>query len=195
MLRLILKVRKNSQWLEYADSFLIAIILALVIRTLVVQTFIIPSGSMEKSLLIGDQLIVNKFLYGTQVPWSPKIILKIRDPKRGDIIVFKYPKDLKTPYIKRCIGVPGDTIAIENKTVFVNGIALREPYAYFGDSRVLSSGRDNLGLFVVPPGQYFMLGDNRDFSSDSRFWGLLPRHLIEGKAMVIYWPFIRWRLI
>lgn len=197
LLRGVLKVRKTNVLLEYVDSGFVAVILALVIRTLLIQTFFIPSGSMENTLLIQDKLIVNKFIYGTRVPFTDRTLLAVREPRRGDIMVFQYPRDPKKKYIKRCMGLPGDVLAMKDKVFYVNGQPLNEPYASWRDSRNLASPhpRDNFGPITVPEGHYFMLGDNRDESADSRFWGFLPRKLIEGKAWVIYWPITRWRVV
>jgi len=198
VLRYILRVPKTNVVLEYVDSGFIAILLALVIRTLFIQAFKIPSGSMENTLLIGDHLLVNKCIYGTQIPWTDKRLLTIRDPKRGDIIVFKYPENPRRDFIKRCIGLPGDIVEVRNKTVYLNGQPQNEPYVTYRDLRVMApeiSPRDNYGPVTVPAGNYFMMGDNRDFSADSRFWGFLPKKLIRGKAWVIYWPIDRWRVV
>jgi signal peptidase I len=198
VLRYIVKVAKNSTWQEYADSGLIAILLALVIRTFLLQAFKIPSGSMENTLLIGDHLLVNKFIYGTKIPFTEKRILKFRDPRRGDIIVFQYPENPYRDFIKRCIALPGDTLEIRNKILYVNNEPMTESYVTFRDLRIFPkemSPRDNFGPIQVPADHYFMMGDNRDYSADSRFWGFLPHKLIKGKAWVIYWPFTRWRLI
>lgn len=198
LFRFVFKINPKSILMEYVDSGFIAIILALVIRTLFIQAFKIPSGSMESTLLIGDHLLVNKFVYGTQIPFTDKTILKIRDPKRGDILVFKYPENPRRDFIKRCIGLPGDLIEVQNKIVYINGQPQSEGYAAFRDMRVLPptvSPRDNYGPVTVPASSYFMMGDNRDYSADSRFWGFLPKKLIKGKALVIYWPMTRWRAI
>jgi signal peptidase I len=199
ILRYVLKVAATNVILEYVDSGLIAVLLALVIRTCAVQAFKIPSGSMEDTLLIGDHLLVNKFIYGTHIPFTDKDVWRFTDPKRGEIIVFKYPQNPRRDFIKRCIGVPGDTIEVKDKTLYVNGQAQVEPYVIHRDLEVLpratGSPRDNFGPVKVPPEAYFMMGDNRDFSADSRFWGFLPRKLIKGKAWVLYWPVTRWRLV
>ncbi len=198
LLRYILKVAKTNIVLEYVDSGFIAILLALVIRILLIQAFKIPSGSMENTLLIGDHLLVNKCIYGTDIPFTDKTILKIRDPRRGDIIVFKYPEKPRRDFIKRCIGLPGDTLEIKDKVLYINGEPQNENYVTCRDIRILPrelSVRDNFGPITVPPDNFFMMGDNRDFSADSRFWGFLPRKLIKGKAWVIYWPIPRWRAI
>ncbi len=199
LLRYLLRVAKTSKVLEWVDSIFIAILLALVIRTFAVQAFKIPSGSMEDTLLIGDHLLVNKFIYGTRIPFTDKIILKLRDPRHGDIIVFKYPLNPRRDFIKRCIGVPGDVVEIKDKIVYINGIAQDELYVIHRDLHVFSGDtgnpRDNFGPVTVPPDSYFMMGDNRDYSADSRYWGFLARKMIKGKAWVIYWPIGRWRVV
>jgi len=169
---------------QYAEAFVIAIVLALAIRTFVVQAFKIPSGSMLPTLQIGDHILVNKFIY------------LFTDPKRGDIIVFRFPQDEGRDFIKRVVALPGEKVEIRRKQVFVNGTPLQEPYAVHLDQSIQDnphSPRDNFGPLEVPPGQLFMMGDNRDFSMDSRFWGFLDRKKIRGKAFVIYWSWDRER--
>ncbi len=187
---------------EYAETLIWAVVIALVIRTFVVQAFVIPSGSMEDTLLIGDHILVNKFIYGTRVPFADKRILKIRDPRRGDVIVFEFPPDRSKDFIKRVIGVPGDEIMIRDKVVYVNGVPYRNPHEMHSDPNVLSSiqsPRDNFGPVRVPAGDFFAMGDNRDNSYDSRFWGFVPYKDILGEAFIIYWSWkkgswqVRWR--
>ncbi len=169
---------------QYAEAFLIAIVLALVIRTLVVQAFKIPSGSMLPTLQIGDHILVNKFLY-----W-------FKTPQRGDIIVFKFPQDEGRDFIKRVVALPGEKVEIRGKQLLVNGKPLQEAYATHLDRAIQEtphSPRDNFASVEVPPGQLFMMGDNRDYSMDSRFWGFLDIKKIKGKAFVIYWSWDRER--
>lgn len=176
--------------LEYIKSIGIAILIALFIRAYIVQAFKIPSGSMIPTLLIGDHLLVNKFIYGVHPPFSDKKVLVFEKPKRGDIIVFKYPEDPSRDFIKRVIGIEGDTIEIKNKKVFVNGIELKEPYARYVDSYIHPrelDPRDNFGPVKVPKGKLFVMGDNRDQSYDSRFWGFVDLKDVKGKAFIIYW--------
>ncbi len=176
--------------LEYAEAIATAVILALFIRAYVVQAFKIPTGSMVATLLPGDHLLVNKFIYGTDIPFTHIVILKVRDPRRGDVIVFKYPEDPSRDFIKRVIGVGGDTVEGRDKQVFVNGQPLDEPYVQHADPDMhppQQDKRDTFGPVKVPDGKYFMMGDNRDFSYDSRFWGPVDREAIQGKALVIYW--------
>jgi signal peptidase I len=186
---------------EYAEAFATAIILALIIRAFIIQAFKIPSGSMEPTLLVGDHILVNKFIYGTHIPFTNDVVLPLRPPKRDDVVVFEYPKDESIDFIKRVIGLPGDKVQIINKQVYINGVKLNEPYAYHGDPEVIpgnESPRDNFGPIIVPKGEYFMMGDNRDFSNDSRFWGFVKRDLILGQAEIIYFSWnpktlhIRW---
>jgi signal peptidase I len=193
--------KKKSTLREYTEAFVTAIILALIIRTFIIQAFKIPSGSMEPTLLVGDHILVTKFIYGTHIPFTNYVILPVSSPKRGDVVVFEYPKDESIDFIKRVIGLPGDKLQIINKQVYINGKKLYEPYAYYGDPEILpasESPRDNFGPVVVPEGEYFMMGDNRDFSNDSRYWGFVKRDLILGKAEIIYFSWnpktlhIRW---
>jgi signal peptidase I len=177
-----------KDWLE---PIFIAFILAVVIRTFIIQPFKIPSGSMEDTLLIGDQLIALKFFYGTKIPFTHKKIFKIRDPRPGDIIIFKYPEDPSKDFIKRCIAVSGQTIEIRNKSIYVENVLQSLPkHAKFVDPSILPSQfnlRDNYPPIKIPPGMVFMMGDNRDNSNDSRFWGFVPLENIKGKAFFIYW--------
>ena len=184
---------KKSVLREYFESIVIAVILALFVRTWVVQAFKIPTGSMENNLLIGDHLLVNKFVFGPTVGVD-RAVLPVRDIKRGDIVVFKYPVEPERDFIKRVIGLPGDTIELKAKKVYVNGQPLDEPYVHFltsaAGSEVTSLDvRENYGPVTVPPDQYFVMGDNRDNSQDSRYWGYLPRSYVKGRAMMIYWSY------
>lgn len=181
---------KKSTTREYVEAIVIAVLLALFIRTFIVQAFKIPSGSMLPTLKIGDHLLVNKFIYGVKIPFKGTTIIPIKNPKSGDIIVFKFPEDPKLDYIKRVVGVGGDRVAVRNKKVFVNGKPLKDDYAVFKDPHILPAGagpRDNFGPVVVPEGKVFVMGDNRDNSYDSRFWGFVPNEDIRGKALVLYW--------
>lgn len=182
--------KKKSVFREYAEAIIIAILLALFIRTFVIQAFKIPSGSMLPTLMIGDHLLVNKFIYGVRVPFSGKTLVPIKDPKSGDIIVFRFPKDRSIDYIKRVVGVPGDKIQIKDKKLFRNDKRVDDPYAHFSSTKAQpasESPKDNFGPVTVPEGKYFVMGDNRDNSSDSRFWGFVEDSDILGKAMIIYW--------
>jgi signal peptidase I len=182
--------KNKSVFREYFEAICIAILLALFIRTFVVQAFKIPSGSMLPTLFIGDHLLVNKFIYGIRVPFTGQILIPIKSPSQGDVVVFRFPKDRTIDYIKRVIGTPGDTIEIKDKKVFINGEPFNDPHAQFSSSAVLSakaSPRDNLGPIVVPEQRVFVMGDNRDNSYDSRFWGFVEQRDILGKAFILYW--------
>lgn len=170
---------------EYFESIVITAIIALFATTFVVQAFKIPTGSMESNLLIGDHLLVNKFIYGLHYGFLSKIF-PYKEPTRGDVIVFKYPNSPEVAYVKRLMGMPGDKIEMKGRTLYVNGQALSEGYTQYIDSRSIY---DHYGPYQVPPGHYFAMGDNRDNSQDSRFWGSVPRDYILGKALVIYWSF------
>lgn len=187
---------------ENIEALVIAIILALFIRTFVVQAFKIPSGSMQNTLLVGDYILVNKFIYGVKIPFTDTTLIPIENPKRGDIIVFKFPNDPSKDFIKRVVGVGGDTIVIKNKEVFVNGKPEDNTHAIHSDPHVYPPGfqfRDNAGPITVPEGKLFVMGDNRDESNDSRFWGFVDKSAVRGKAFIIYWSWdsedfdVRWR--
>ena len=183
-------VKKKGLIREYAESIAIAIVLALVIRTYLVQAFKIPSGSMEDTLAIGDHLLVNKFIYGTKMPFVDKRILTLRDPHRGDVIVFEYPEDPSKDFIKRVIGVPGDVVEGKDKKVYVNGKLYVNPHEVHKEKDTIpkeNNPRDTFGPVTVPPNSYFMMGDNRDRSYDSRFWNFVRRDQIKGLAFIKYW--------
>ena len=170
---------------EYFESIVITAIIALFATTFVVQAFKIPTGSMESNLLIGDHLLVNKFVYGLHSAFFSRI-LPYKDLKRGDVIVFKYPLNPDVAYVKRLIGLPGERVEMIGHTVYINGKPLEEKYTQYIDP---SSVYEHYGPYNVPQGQYFAMGDNRDNSQDSRFWGFVPRDHIIGKALIIYWSF------
>jgi signal peptidase I len=188
---------KKSVVREYFESIVIAVILALFVRTWVVQAFKIPTGSMENNLLIGDHLLVNKFIFGPTPLAIGRALLPVRSIRRGDIVVFKYPDEPERDFIKRVIGLPGETIELKNKKVYVNAKPLDEPYVHFltppsgGDYQEVTSYdvRERFGPVTVPADQYFVMGDNRDNSQDSRYWGFLPRGYVKGKALLIYWSY------
>jgi signal peptidase I len=167
---------------EYAEILIISVCLALFIRTFVVQAFQIPSGSMEDTLLVGDFLLANKFIYGAKIPLTDVRLPSIRKPKRGDIIVFRAPHQDKD-FIKRCVAVGGDTVELRDNTLYVNGTSVDEDYVSI-KGRATMGG--NFGPQKVPPGYLFMMGDNRNNSQDSRAWGPLDERLIKGKAMILY---------
>lgn len=188
----------NPRWhkvmKEYVEALAVALILALVIRTFVVQAFKIPSESMVETLLVGDHLLVSKFAYDIKAPFVDKSVYKTGDPQFQDIIVFEFPRNRELDYIKRIIGLPGDTVELRDNVLYRNGKKVDEPYKRLSDS----PGRmPTFGPVTVPAGNYFVLGDNRNNSEDSRFWGFVPREYIRGKALFIYWswdgvPNVRW---
>ena len=184
---------------EYLEAIIIALILALFIRTFVVQAFKIPSGSMENTLLVGDHILVNKFSYGIKIPnkilfSNIKLFRDIRYfeemPERGDTIVFEFPEDESRDFIKRVIGLPGEIIEIKAQTVYINGKPIEEPYAIHRDPYQESTTlypRDNYGPVVIPERKLFVMGDNRENSQDSRYWSFLDLDRVKGKAFIIYW--------
>ncbi|HIJ59277.1 MAG TPA: signal peptidase I [Nitrospirae bacterium] len=182
-------MNKQKLW-EYTKAIATALILALIIRAFVIQAFKIPSGSMLNTLLIGDHILVNKFIYGTVIPFTDQRILSFKKPERGDIIVFKYPEDPDRDFIKRVIAIEGDIIYGKNGDVFINGKKLHESYVQHTDPSHKSNPiepRDDFGPFLVPKDKYFVMGDNRDQSYDSRFWGYVDMKMIRGKSFIIYW--------
>jgi len=188
---------RKGKYKEFIFEVIIpALILALLIRTFVVQAFKIPSESMVPTLQIGDHLFVCKFSYGLKIPFIDKTILKWNSPKRGDVIVFRYPEDPKRDFIKRTIGLYGETFQVINKEIYINGTHLIEPYKIHNDfypSATQFSPRDNWERSkIILPNRVFVMGDNRDSSLDSRFWGQLDINMIKGKALFIYWP--PWRM-
>lgn len=199
-----LNPKRKSTIREYIEAILIALLLALFIRTFVVQAFKIPSGSMKNTLLIGDHILVNKFIYGVKNPLNGNTWIPIKEPERRDIVVFKYPINPEQDYIKRVIGVEGDTIEIKDKKVYVNGEPQEEDYSIFLDKRILPGSlqpRDNMGPITVPENSLFVMGDNRDNSYDSRFWKFVDLKAVKGKAFVLYWSWdkenfsVRWSRI
>ena len=186
---------------ENIEAILIAVVLALFIRTFVVQAFKIPSGSMLETIQLGDHILVNKFIYGVKVPFVNKTLISIKDPKREDIIVFTPPHEPDKDYIKRVIGIGGDVIEIKDKKLYRNGEYVTGPYEIHTDPRIIPRSmnpRDNFGPITVPKDHLFMMGDNRDNSQDSRFWGFVKLDKVKGKAFIIYWSWnkenfgVRW---
>jgi len=192
--------QKKSAVRDWTEALVVAAVLALIIRSFVVQAFKIPSGSMEDTLLIGDHLLVNKFIYGMQVPGVDGRFLTIREPQRGDIVVFEFPEDRdksfwkRRDFIKRIVGLPGDTLEIRDKQLLVNNQLLVIPEAVFKDGTLRPGGRDNMPSIRGPAGHYFMMGDNRDRSYDSRFWGFVSNDEIKGLAFIKYWSWDREKL-
>ena len=196
------QIQKKSLTREYIEAILIALLLALLIRTFIVQAFKIPSGSMEKTLLIGDHILVSKFSYGTHIPNEiPFINTKLFDdivlfssvPERGDIIVFKFPKDETRDFIKRVIALPGDLLEVRRQKVFINNKPYEDARARHTESPSDSPlvPRDDFGPILIPEGHVFVMGDNRENSQDSRYWGYLNVKKIRGKALIIYWSWDR----
>ncbi len=198
--------KKKSAWRENIEAILIAIVIAMFIRTFIVQAFKIPSGSMLETLQIGDQILVNKFIYGVKIPFTDgKTLIPGKNPERGDIVVFEYPEDPSKDFIKRVVAVGGDQLKIVDKQVYVNGKAVaKEPWRVHKDKTVIPgrySTRDNLAEIQVPDNKLFVMGDNRDNSHDSRFWGFVDLTEIKGEAFMIYWSWnkkefgVRWKRI
>lgn len=182
----------RSKFREYFEAFLIAVLFLQFANTYVVETFYIPSRSMEDTLLIGDHLFVNRFVFGNEGFLSGFPLLPARGVRRGDIVIFRSKQEPPMAIVKRCIGLPGDTIEIVSKRVYINGKPLEDSaFTKHSESLVLGRGsrRDNLGPLTVPPGHYFLMGDNREDSLDSRFWGALPAHMVKGRASLIYWSY------
>ena len=193
------QIKNKSIFREYAEAIFIALLLALFIRTFVIQAFKIPSGSMKETLLIGDHILVSKFTYGVHIPniipilnikLFDDIVLFQKTPKRNDIIVFRYPKNEKRDFIKRVVGLPGDQLEVRQQKVYINEKIFKEEHAWHTDmpqkDRFLIP-RDNFGPIIVPPRHLFVMGDNRENSQDSRFWGFLDIDKVKGKALMIYW--------
>ncbi len=195
--------KQKSSLRENVEAVIIAVIIAMFIRTFIIQAFKIPSGSMLETLQIGDHILVNKFIYGIKIPFTDgKVLVSIKDPKKGDIVVFKYPEDPSKDFIKRVIATGGDTLQIINKKLYVNDKLVRDKeYAIHKSSQIYSamvSPRDNLRKIKVPENSLFVMGDNRDNSHDSRFWGFVDLKAVKGQAFIIYWSWnkskfgVRW---
>jgi signal peptidase I len=190
----------KSTFREYAEAIVMALLLALFIRTFIVQAFKIPSGSMIPTLQIGDHILVNKLAYGVRVPLWGHYLVEFKKPQRGDVVVFIFPEDRTKDFIKRVIGLPGDTVEIRGKKVYINGKTIDDPHAYFeGDGGPGGVQiRDDYGPKRVPENHIFVMGDNRDKSYDSRFWGYVKLDEVKGKAFLIYWSWdgndrwVRW---
>jgi signal peptidase I len=196
--------KPKSKLREYIEAILLAVLIAFFIRTFVIQAYKIPSGSMKPTLLIGDHILVSKFSYGIKLPFIRSTVIPTGEPKRGDIVVFIYPEDRSKDFIKRLIGVPGDTIEVRNKKILLNGLPFDDAHGVHSDSIIIPASvqpRDNFGPVRVPEGSIFVMGDNRDESYDSRFWGFVNMKDILGKALIIYWSWnqeeygVRWSRI
>ena len=194
-------VKTKSTLREYVEAIGMALLLALFIRTFIVQAFKIPSGSMIPTLLIGDHILVNKLSYGLRIPIVGHYLIELGKPQRGDVVVFIYPEDRSKDFIKRVIGLEGDLVEIRGKKVYLNNEPIEDPHAHFEEKDVRGGGiyvRDNFGPVRVPAHHIFVMGDNRDKSYDSRFWGFVNLDDVRGKAFVIYWSWdgndrwVRW---
>ena len=193
--------KPKSKLREYIEAILLAIVIAFFIRTFVIQAYKIPSGSMKPTLQIGDHILVSKFNYGVKLPFLRSTLIPIGTPKRGDILVFIYPEDRSKDFIKRLIGLPGDTIEIRNKKILLNGLPSNDTHGVYMDNLIIPGSvqpRDNFGPVTVPEDSIFVMGDNRDESYDSRFWGFVKMKDVLGKALIIYWSWnhddtwVRW---
>ncbi|MDA8124795.1 MAG: signal peptidase I [Deltaproteobacteria bacterium] len=197
--------KPKSKVQEYIEAIVIAVVIAFFIRTFVIQAYKIPSGSMKPTLQIGDHILVSKFNYGVKLPFLRTTLIPIGTPKRGDILVFIYPEDRSKDFIKRLVGLPGDTVEVRDKQIFLNGQPWKDDTHGVHSDRLVIPGavqpRDNFGPVTVPTGSIFVMGDNRDESYDSRFWGFVKQEDILGKALVIYWSWnsedhwVRWNRI
>jgi signal peptidase I len=188
-------MKKKSVIREWVESIIVAFILAMFIRTFVVQAFKIPTGSMRPTLLEGDLILVNKFIYGAKIPFINLNLPALRQPKRGEVIVFIYPENPKKDFIKRLIGLPGETVKIKNGTVYINDTPLLDPV--FNQRYYYNRGNfaQEDQKIKIPEDNFFVLGDNSASSQDSRYWGSVPYKNLLGRAILIYWPPQRIRII
>ena len=192
-------MKQNKTW-EFVRAVVTAFVFAFVIRAAVVQAYKIPSGSMIPTLLVGDYLLANKFIYGEKIPFVNKKLFVLQEPEKGDIVIFPCPKEPSKDFIKRVVAVEGDTVEERNKRLFINGTPVGEPFVQHTDHFLLPE-RDSFGPYVVPSGKVFVMGDNRDNSFDSRYWGYVDINDIKGKAFIIYWSWdkdnfgVRWSRI
>jgi signal peptidase I len=196
--------KPKSKLQEYIEAIILAILIAFFIRTFVIQAYKIPSGSMKPTLQIGDHILVTKFNYGIKLPLIRSTVIPVGAPRRGDIVVFIYPEDRSKDFIKRLIGLPGDTIEVRDKKILVNGLPWSDAHGVHVDNLIIPGSvqpRDNFGPVTVPEGSLFVMGDNHDESYDSRFWGFVPMKDVLGKALIIYWSWnqedhgVRWNRI
>lgn len=189
-------MKEKSVIREWVEAILIAVILAFTIRAFVIQAFKIPSGSMKPTLQVGDHILVNKFIYGTNIPFTHMKILPFKKPQKGDIIVFIWPVDRKKDFIKRVVGIEGDKLEIIDKKLYINGSLLDIPNAVNSDDRIFPKDiqpRDNYGPMIIPQDSLFVMGDNRDESYDSRYWGVVNLKEVKGKAFIIYWSWDKFK--
>jgi len=189
------ETRKKSVVRDWVESILIAFVLAMFIRTFFIQAFKIPTGSMKPTLIEGDKILVNKFIYGIKIPFTDLRFFKIREPRRGDVIVFKYPKDPKKDFIKRLVATEGEKVLIFNGKIYINGKPIKEPLFsqryYYNRGDYGKEGEE----IIIPKDSYYVLGDNSASSSDSRYWGFVPKKNLVGMAFLIYWSPNRIRII
>lgn len=188
--------RKSVVW-EWVESLIVALILALFIRQFIIQAFKIPTGSMRATLMEGDRILVNKFIYGAKIPFTGLRLPALREPKRGDVIVFIYPQDPKKDFIKRLIALPGETLEIKSGSIYINEVFNKEPLLsnhYYYNRPESAYGKEGQAI-KVPEDAYYVLGDNSSSSQDSRYWGFVPKKNLLGKAVLIYWPINRMRVI
>ena len=190
-----MSLKKKSVLRDWVESLIIAFLMAMVIRTFVVQAFKIPTASMRMTLLEGDLILVNKFIYGAKIPFLNSSLPKVRFPKRGDVVVFIYPEDKKKDFIKRLVGLPGESVEIRGGSIYINDKPAQEPVF----NRIYYYNRGDFGAeeqkIIVPKDSYFVLGDNSASSKDSRYWGFVPKNNLLGKALIIYWPLNRMRIV
>ncbi len=190
-----MSLKKKSVLRDWVESIIIAFLLAMVIRTFIVQAFKIPTGSMRMTLLEGDLILVNKFVYGAKVPLLNSWLPAVHSPRRGDVVVFIYPEDKKKDFIKRLVGLPGESVEIKGGSIYINDKPVQEPVF----NRVYYYNRGDFGAegqkIIVPKNSYFVLGDNSASSKDSRYWGFVPKDNLLGEALIIYWPLNRIRIV
>ncbi|MDR2442113.1 MAG: signal peptidase I [Deltaproteobacteria bacterium] len=175
----------QAQVLEYGKAIAVAVVLALIIRSFIIQAFHIPSGSMIPTILEGDRVLVTKFSFGIRNPFTNRVLINTGSPKRGDVVIFMYPDDPATDFVKRVIGLPGEKVEIVNGQIKINDRFIEDDHGHYDNPFQLSSR--NFGPAIVPEGHYFMMGDNRDYSNDSRVWGFVDFSLLRGKAWRMYW--------
>ena len=191
------KNRRKSEIREWTESIVIALILALFIRQFIVQAFKIPTGSMRMTLIEGDRILVNKFIYGAEIPLVGTRLPAVRLPQRGDVVVFRYPEDPKKDFIKRLVALPGEAMEIRNGSIYINGVLNKDQLIqnrYYYNRPESDFGKEGQ-VIKVPEGSYYVLGDNSSSSRDSRYWGFVPKKNVLGQAMVVYWPPNRIRVI